>query len=75
MPTFDYVEITVLGHVSPEWADYLSGLNIEPTYVDGAAVTKFSGVVLDQAALFGTLNGLYSLGFSLLSVHVSAPAV
>lgn len=74
MTTPGYVEITVIGHVNPEWSDYLSGLTIEPTRVHGAPATRLSGAVQDQAALLGTLNGLYSLGFALLSVQVSAHA-
>ena len=74
MTTPGYVEITVLGHVSSEWTDYLSGLTIEPTNVNGAPVTRLSGAVQDQAALFGTLNGLYSLGYALMSVQVSVQA-
>lgn len=67
----EYAEINVRGRVEPAWSDYFSGLEIKTTEADGASITKLSGDLIDQAALLGVLNGLYGLGYALLSVAVS----
>ena len=36
---------------------------------DGSPLTTLTGPLVDQAALYGVLNALYSLGFALLSVE------
>ena len=62
-------EIRVQGSIDGRWSDRLGDLEIrvgsEP---DGALVTVLTGQFVDQAALAGTLNILYDLGFPLLSV-------
>ena len=63
------VNITIVGHLDDSWSEQL-GLRLEKTTIpDDTAVTVLSGKVLDQAALFGVLNGLYGLGFPLMSVE------
>ena len=61
--------IQVQGHLGQRWADYLGGLTISVSGEPDGTVTTLSGQVIDQAALFGILNSLYDLGFSLLSVE------
>lgn len=63
------VHITIVGHVEESWSEQL-GLNIDhKTINEDTAVSVLTGEVVDQAALFGVLNGLYGLGFPLLSVQ------
>jgi hypothetical protein len=62
----DFVEIRVKGHLSPEWSDWLGGL--EPTLLDNGEM-MLSGTIVDQAALIGILNKLNGLNLTILSVH------
>jgi len=61
--------IRIKGHIGGHWSDYLGGLSISPSDDEEYAVTTLSGEVLDQAALIGIINSLYSMGFPLLSVE------
>lgn len=66
--------IKCVGHVDDKWSCRF-GLTIEHTFIgDGVSVTELRGEVIDQAALFGILNGLYGLGFPLLSVDCESSA-
>jgi hypothetical protein len=58
--------IRVKGHLSNDWAGEFEGMNLtcEP---DGC--TAFTGVLPDQAALFGFLFKLRDLGLDLVDVH------
>ncbi|OLD84541.1 MAG: hypothetical protein AUF64_01325 [Chloroflexi bacterium 13_1_20CM_54_36] len=58
--------IRVQGHLSPQWSDWFEGFTITNS-VDGEAV--LSGMILDQAALFGLLSKISNLGLPLLSVN------
>lgn len=62
-------QIQVQGRLSQTWADYLGSMAVSVSGESEGAVTTLSGQVMDQAALMGLLNGLYDLGFSLLSVE------
>jgi hypothetical protein len=65
--------IRVQGEVDESWSSYLSGLTIaHEAGADQGVTTLLSGIVLDQAALMGVLNMLYSLGSPLLSVECIA---
>jgi hypothetical protein len=69
-----WCEIRVRGSLSPDWADWFETLNLvqEP---DGN--TRLTGLLPDQAALFGLLNRLYGLNrriLSLVCVDDSPPA-
>ena len=59
------VEIRVKGCIDEHWSAWLAGLSI--THTDRAE-TILSGVVVDQAALYGVLSMLRDLGLPLLSV-------
>ena len=59
-------EITVKGHLTSMWSDWLEGLDIKQ--LDGGEMV-LSGVILDQAALMGILNKLNRLNLAIHSVR------
>jgi hypothetical protein len=59
------VEIRVKGQIDQDWADWLGGLAIAYSN-DGN--TTLTGFLPDQAALYGLLSQLSSLGLQLISV-------
>jgi hypothetical protein len=61
-----FCEIHVKGHLSSQWHDWFGGLSVE-NQPGGKAV--LSGVLPDQAALFGALGRVRDLGLALVSVH------
>jgi hypothetical protein len=61
-------EIQVQGLISQHWLEYFDGFSTTVTGEDGWAVTTLTGRVVDQAALQGILQHLYTLGFVLLSI-------
>jgi hypothetical protein len=60
------------GHLDPSWQDWFAGLQIvqEPS-----GTTVLSGPLTDQAALFGVLLKINSLGLTLLSLETTEPAL
>jgi hypothetical protein len=58
----------VKGHLSQRWSDLFDELDVE-NRPEGEAV--FSGVLPDQAALYGVLNRLRDLGVMLVSLSCS----
>lgn len=63
--------ICVQGHLDRSWSERLGGIVIQVLQETGdAPVTVLTGTIIDQAALAGVLDTLYSLGFPLLSVEV-----
>ena len=61
--------IQVQGFLGQHWRESMGGLSISVTGSHDQSVTTLSGEVLDQAALMGVLNGLYGMGYTLLSVE------
>ena len=61
--------IRVQGVLSRHWTDYLGGLELSIDETRQPPVTTLTGQVMDQASLVGIINGLYDLGFVLLSVE------
>ncbi len=61
-------EIQVQGLISQHWLGYFNGFSINVRGEDGWAVTTMTGQIVDQAALQGILQQLYSLGLVLLFV-------
>ncbi len=61
------VEIRVKGQIDRNWSDWLGGLKITHT-ADGCTI--LSGLLRDQAALYGVLSQLSKLGLPL--IYVSA---
>ena len=61
----NFFEIHVKGHLSPDWSDWLDGLEVK--CLDNGEMILY-GAIIDQAALMGVLNKLYRLNLTLLSV-------
>lgn len=61
----DAYQIRIKGHLDPSWADWFEGftLTLQP---DGTTI--MIGSVIDQAALFGLLTRIHSLGLPILLV-------
>jgi len=64
-----YYRIKIQGYLGQHWSKSMAGLSISVTGEPDQSVTTLSGEVLDQAALMGVLNGLYGMGYALLSVE------
>lgn len=65
--------IRVQGTVGKDWSVYLGGLEILLSQQE-PQVTTLKGQVVDQAALIGIINGLYDLGYPLISVEFEPPS-
>ena len=66
------VAITIAGYLDKSWAAQLGMVLDHKTINDEMSVTVLKGELMDQAALFGVLNGLYGLGYPLLSVKCTS---
>lgn len=64
-----FYRIQIQGYLGQHWSESMAGLNITVTEEHDYSVTSLSGEVMDQAALMGVLNGLYGMGYTLLSVE------
>jgi len=64
-----FYRIQIQGYLEQHWSESMGGLTISITGERDHPMTTLSGEVLDQAALMGVLNGLYSMGYALLSVE------
>jgi hypothetical protein len=62
------VEIRVRGQIAEHWSSWFEGLAIAHTEQDETVLT---GVVADQAALYGLIARLRDLGLPLVSVDSS----
>ncbi|MBN1658263.1 MAG: hypothetical protein JXA93_07680 [Anaerolineae bacterium] len=58
-------QIRIKGHLGCEWADWFGGLKIT---LDEDGDTLLTGLVADQAALYGLLKKVRNLGMPLVSV-------
>jgi hypothetical protein len=63
---FEKYRIEIKEHLDPSWSEWLGGWTILPQEDDG---TILSGPVVDQAALQGILNKLYTMNLTLLFVE------
>jgi hypothetical protein len=62
-------QITVQGHLDGKWATWFEGMEITPHVCrDGKPRTVLTGVVADQAALYGMLARIRDLNLTLVSV-------
>ena len=61
-----HVEITVMKRIDFNWSEWFEGMTIRHTEQDE---TILSGIVADQAALYGLLAKLRNLGLPLVSVN------
>ncbi len=58
--------IRVKGHLARQWTDWFGGLEID-NQPEGEAL--LSGLLPDQAAVYGVLNQMRNLGLALVSVN------
>lgn len=63
------VEIVVIGRIDQEWREWLGGLAIIYAEPDQTVLT---GILCDQAAVYGVIARLRDLGIPLSSVSVKA---
>lgn len=62
-------QIEVQGCLDERRSDWFDGMAVAPQVsAEGTTITRLSGTVVDQAALYGLLRKLYDLGLPLLSV-------
>lgn len=61
---FDY-KIRVEGHLSDRWSTWFDGLTIQ---IEPNGDTKLTGLLSDQAALYGVLAKIHNLNLVLISV-------
>jgi len=59
------VEIRVKGRINKQWSDWFGGLTISHSDPEEAVLT---GLVVDQASLYGIISRLRDLGLQLSSV-------
>jgi hypothetical protein len=66
-----YYCIRVQSHLDHSWQDHFEGLRLEQ---EEAGTTQLSGLLPDQAALYGVLLQIIRLGLTLLSLETSQEA-
>jgi len=59
-------QIRIEGHLGQQWADWFEGLSIT---LEDNGNTLLTGLVVDQAALYGLLKKVRDLGMPLFSVN------
>ncbi len=62
-------EIRIEGHLGQHWGDWFEGLTLQSA-PDGQTI--LSGLLCDQAALFGVLAKIHDLNLALISVQRSS---
>jgi hypothetical protein len=60
-----HIEIHFKGRINQQWSDWFGGLTISHTDPDETVLT---GLVADQAELYGIISHLRDLGLPLISV-------
>ena len=66
-----FYEFRVEGHLTDRWSDWFEGLAI---HNDPNGETSMSGLLADQAALFGVLGKIQALNLVLVSVRRLSPS-
>ncbi len=61
-----FYEIRIEGQITDRWSDWFEGLTIRNVPDDD---TILSGMICDQAALFGVLNKIHGLNLKLVSIN------
>lgn len=67
-----YYEIKIKGELDERWAEWFAGLELTRLGGDG---TLLSGVLPDQAAIYGVLERLRDLNLILISVTCGTPSI
>jgi hypothetical protein len=62
-------QIQVQGMISQHWLGYFDEMDISVEGEDGTAITTLIGKIVDQAALQGILQKIYTLGLVLINVE------
>jgi hypothetical protein len=63
-------QIKVQGRLGESWSDWFEGMAIDVEPLEsGGTITTLSGIIADQAALFGLLSRIRDLGLPLLLVE------
>ncbi len=60
------IEIRIKGHIQEQWSEWFGGLTIRHSDPDE---TVLSGLIPDQAALYGIISHLRDLGLQLCSLN------
>jgi len=63
-----HVSIRIQGHLDPSWSEWLEDLQI--VHEEGG-ISQLSGILPDQAALYGVLQKIDRLSLKLLSLERS----
>lgn len=63
-------QIRLAGHLGAEWTEWFEGLSIR---LEANGDTLLTGLVADQAALYGLLKKARDLGMTLISVNCLNP--
>lgn len=67
----EQVEIKVKGYLDQQWSDWFAGLKLA---YPAENETLLSGMIPDQAALYGLLERIRDLNLTLISVTCTSPA-
>ncbi len=62
-------QINIRGKLDQDWSDWLGAMEIVSEQQNGDWITRISGDVPDQPALFGILDRIRDLSLPLLSVN------
>jgi len=62
-------QIRVEGRLSERWMHWFDDMDVSTQAGTGPEITTLTGAVVDQAALLGLLQKLYTLGLPLLLVR------
>lgn len=62
-----FLNVRIAGHLDARWSDWFEGLDMRHL-ADGS--TQITGMVVDQAALYGLLQRAQDLGLTLLAVSM-----
>ena len=68
MDTPHVYEIRIEGHLADRWSDWFDGLTIQN---ETTGETRLTGLLCDQAALYGVLSKIHNLNLVLVSVRRS----
>ena len=60
-------QIVISGIIDHSWSAYFSGMTVVS---DPAGVTRLTGEITDQSALFGIINKIRDLNIKLISVEL-----